>query len=357
MILRDSSSFCLAFFLVALDQTILSTALPTIASHFDAVSDLSWIASGYFLPQAAFMLFFGRVLAFCPPKTVFMTSITIFEIGSLLCAVSPNVNVLILGRAVAGFGGTGLWASIMSITAMVRFPVFISHTRKSKGLFYVQVTSLKQRPMLMALFGGVFAISSIIGPLVGGAFSDHVSWRWCFYINLPIGGVALLVVAFTLPSLLPADQLDVSPEARQMTMSKKWKELDWIGCGLSLLMITMLLIALQWGGDTKSWSSPIVIAFLVAAAVSFVGFLLWEWKLKERALLPFEILLRRNVCGASACAFFVFVSFVVFNVSLFPKLLATLLTCLQKACSIIFPSFIKYGVIQRHALVSISSDS
>ncbi|KAL5513629.1 hypothetical protein ACEPAH_4028 [Sanghuangporus vaninii] len=139
------------FFLVALDQTILSTALPTIASRFDAVKDLSWIASAYFLPQAAFMLFFGKVLAFEPPKTVFLVSIGIFEVGSLLCAVAPSVNVLIFGRAIAGLGATGLWVSIMSMIA--------------------RITTLKQRPILMGLFGAVFAISSIVGPLIGGAFS------------------------------------------------------------------------------------------------------------------------------------------------------------------------------------------
>ncbi|KAJ3513191.1 hypothetical protein NLJ89_g3086 [Agrocybe chaxingu] len=108
-----------AFFLVALDQTIISTALPTIASHFQAVSDLTWIASAYFLPQAALMLFYGKLLSLVAAKSVFLFSIGIFEVGSLLCAVAPSVSVLIFGRAVSGVGSAGLWVSIMSIVAQV----------------------------------------------------------------------------------------------------------------------------------------------------------------------------------------------------------------------------------------------
>jgi MFS family permease len=124
----------LGFALTALDQTILSTALPTIASHFDAVSDLSWIPSAYFLPQVApfkytslnaelyqagLMLFFGRILGIAPAKTVFLTVIVIFELGSLLCAIAPSVNVLIFGRVIAGVGASGLMVSVMYIIAKV----------------------------------------------------------------------------------------------------------------------------------------------------------------------------------------------------------------------------------------------
>ncbi|KAL5531054.1 hypothetical protein ACEPAG_3930 [Sanghuangporus baumii] len=273
------AAFCLAFFLVALDQTILSTALPTIASKFDAVKDLSWIASAvahwpllshaYFLPQAAFMLFFGKVLAFEPPKTVFLVSIGIFEVGSLLCAVAPSVNILIFGRAVAGLGATGLWVSIMSMIA--------------------RITTLKQRPILMGLFGAVFAISSIVGPLMGGAFSDHVTWRWCFYINLPVGCVAFIVILIWLPYLSPIEQ--------NQSVMQSWLTIDWLGTFLNFCMVTFLLIALQWGGNEKPWNDPVVIAFLALFAFFLFCFIVWEW----------------NVLGASLASFFIFVCFVIFN--------------------------------------------
>ncbi|KAG6901482.1 hypothetical protein C0995_011344 [Termitomyces sp. Mi166 len=133
-------AFLISFALVALDQTILATALPKIASHFNAVSELSWIASG--------------VLSIAPAKPILLFSIAVFEIGSLLCAVAPSVSVLILGRAVAGFGASGLWVSIMSTIG--------------------RVTTMAQRPILMGLFGALFAVASIVGPLIGGAFAGEL---------------------------------------------------------------------------------------------------------------------------------------------------------------------------------------
>ncbi|KAG7090377.1 hypothetical protein E1B28_009496 [Marasmius oreades] len=150
-------AFSLAFFLIALDQTILSTALPSIASDFDAVSELSWIASGYFLPQAAFMLFFGKVLAFTSPNVVLLVSIAIFELGSLLSALSPTIFALIFGRVISGIGASALFIAVMSLIA--------------------RITTLKQRPLMMSIIGAVFAASSLGGPVIGGAFSDNITWR------------------------------------------------------------------------------------------------------------------------------------------------------------------------------------
>lgn len=277
------SAFLISFALIALDQTILATALPKIASHFDAVSQLSWIASGYFLPQAAFMLFFGRVLSIAPAKLVFLLSIGIFEIGSLLCAVAPSVPVLIFGRAVAGFGASGLWVSIMSIIA--------------------RVTTIAQRPLFMGLFGALFAVASIVGPLIGGAFADHVSWRWCFYINLPLGPVSMLAVIVFLPAQPPL--------VHESSHIQRWLRLDWIGTLLSLGLVVMLLLALQWGGNTKSWSDPAVIVCLVLFAVLLVAFLLWEHKRGSTAILPLRMLLRKNMLGAFIESAFVQLAFVV----------------------------------------------
>ncbi|KAF8162126.1 major facilitator superfamily domain-containing protein, partial [Pholiota molesta] len=124
-----------------------------IASHFDAVKDISWIAGAYFLPQASFMFFFGRVLTIAPAKTVLLVTVGIFELGSLLCAVAPSVNFLIFGRAIAGLGGAGMWVSIMSINA--------------------RITTMQQRPALFGLFGAIFAVSSVIGPLVISQHSQN----------------------------------------------------------------------------------------------------------------------------------------------------------------------------------------
>ncbi|KAF8526940.1 ABC transporter [Hysterangium stoloniferum] len=277
------SSFMLAFSLVSLDQTIISTALPTIASHFNAVSDLSWIASAYFLPQAGLMLFFGRVLVIAPAKPVFLVSVAIFEIGSLFCAVAPSVNFLIFGRAVAGLGGAGIWVAIMAITA--------------------RTTTLTQRPLLMGLIGAVFATCSIFGPLLGGVFADRVSWRWCFYINLPIGGAALLSSFITLPRLpiVSKDQSHI----------KAWMRLDWVGSFLSLAATTLLLIPLQWGGGVRPWNDPLVIALIVVSLVLFGGFVVWEHFQRDNAILPLRMLGRRNILGAFLEGFMLQMAFIL----------------------------------------------
>ncbi|KAF9445157.1 ABC transporter [Macrolepiota fuliginosa MF-IS2] len=277
------SAFLISFGLIALDQTIIATALPKIASHFNAVSQLSWIASAYFLPQAAFMPFFGRVLSIAPAKPVFLLSIGVFEVGSLLCATAPSVSVLIFGRAVAGFGASGVWVSIMSVIA--------------------RVTTMTQRPVLMGLLGALFAVTSIIGPLMGGAFADHVSWRWCFYINLPLGPISMLAVTIFLPA-----QPSLMHEGSHF---RRWLNLDWFGTFLSLAMVTTLLLALQWGGNTKPWSDPGVIVCLVLFALLLVVFLLWEYKRGSTAILPLRMLLRTNVLGAFIEASFIQLSFVV----------------------------------------------
>ncbi|KAJ7147294.1 transporter [Mycena filopes] len=276
----------LAFSLVALDQTIISTALPTIASKFHAVSDLSWIASAYFLPQATFMLFFGALLRILPPKVVFLVSISIFQLGSLFCAVAPSVDFLIFGRAFAGFGGAGLWVSVMTVVA--------------------RVTSLEQRPIFMGLVGGFYAVSSVVGPLVGGAFSDHVSWRWCFYINLPIGGVAVAAIAFALPNLPP-------PVSSTTSFLGQIKDLDWIGTILSLGMVVSLLLPLQWGGNEKPWNAPEVIALLVLFAVLLIAFLAFEVRRGPNAIFPLQVLFRRNMIGAFLATFFVQLGFLLCN--------------------------------------------
>ena len=142
--------------MIALDQTILSTALPHIASDFGAFSLQGWVATAFVLAQTVFLLFYGQVLRIVPAKWTLVTSIAIFEIGSLVCGLSQNVNQLIAGRAVSGMGAAGIFVSMIQVIS--------------------QVTRLEDRPRLFGAFGAVFGLSSVIGPLIGGAFTDHVTW-------------------------------------------------------------------------------------------------------------------------------------------------------------------------------------
>ncbi|KAF7330988.1 ABC transporter [Mycena venus] len=284
-------AFMLGYSLVALDQTIISTALPTIASKFQAVSDLSWIASAYFLPQATFMLFFGALLRVLPPKGVLLVSISIFELGSVFCAVAPSVDFLIFGRAVAGLGGAGLWVTVITVMA--------------------RMTTLEQRPIFMGLVGSFYAVSSVVGPLVGGAFTDHVSWRQVVRfkvvvimrltpmfpdvdvadINLPIGALAIVAILFLLPNFPP-------PMVITTGFWQRIKNLDWIGTILSLAMVVSLLLPLQWGGNEKPWNAPEVIALLVLFIVLLVAFIVFEIKYGSNAVFPSKVLFRRNMIGA-----------------------------------------------------------
>ncbi|KAI5476421.1 MFS transporter, partial [Pseudohyphozyma bogoriensis] len=285
----------LSVFLIALDQTILSPALPVIASKFEALTQIAWISSAYFLTQTAFLLLYGQILTCFDRKWTFLLSISLFEIGSLICGVAPNVDVLIFGRAFAGCGAAGIFVSCLSIIA--------------------DVTRLEDRPKLLGLFGGVFAVSSVIGPLLGGAFTDKVSWRWCFYINLPFGAVTVLAVFFILPSSPPPP---IAEEILEYT-DGKWRRwtfgkfmpargtfiyrlgiLDWWGATLMLATITLLLLPLQWGGNEY----PEVIGLFCGFAAMVIIFAIYEWKFAGvTSILPLRFFKNRTQVGACLEAF------------------------------------------------------
>ncbi|KAG8895925.1 hypothetical protein FRB99_000275 [Tulasnella sp. 403] len=265
---------------LALIFTIVATAIPRIASQFNALQQVTWIASAYFLTQAGLMLTYGQVLRVATTKWVYLFAITIFEIGSVICGAAPNINVLIFGRAFAGVGAAGIFVSCLAIIATI--------------------TRLEQRPILFGLFGGVFALSSVVGPLMGGAFTDHVSWRWCFYINLPFGAITIAsIVLFIKPehSVVPLD--DPEPTWKRLL------RLDWVGSVLCLAMVTSLLLPLQWGGVTKPWTDKSVIACFCVFGVLLPAFIGWEWYLGDKAIMPLHLFKRRTQIGCCIEAFFV----------------------------------------------------
>jgi len=277
----------LSILLVALDQTIVATALPKIASHFDALAQVSWIVSAYFLTQAGLLLLYGQLLIVAPTKWIYIAAVVIFEIGSLFCAVAPSAEFLIFGRAVAGTGAAGIFISILSIIA--------------------QVTRLEDRPLLFGLFGAVFAISSVVGPLVGGAFTDHVSWRWCFYINLPFGVISVGAIMLLFDARPPVRTDLFQYESKW----RKWAALDWIGAALCLGFVTCLLLPLQWGGNTKPWTDRVVIALFCVFGVLFVAFILWERRKGQTGILPLSLFRRRTQIGTCISSFMIFMAMLI----------------------------------------------
>ncbi|KAJ7041891.1 major facilitator superfamily domain-containing protein [Mycena alexandri] len=262
----------LSLFLVMLDQTILATALPQIASDFDAFTLQGWVATSY-MAQSVFLLFYGQVLRIFPAKWVLVCAIATFEIGSLLCGVSQNIGQLIAGRVVAGVGAAGIMVSMMQVIT--------------------QATRLEDRPKFYGAFGALFAISSVVGPPIGGAFSDNVTWRWCFWINLPLGGVSICGVSLLLKAAPPLGSDPTRRSARDRFHQAL--RLDFVGAALAAGALISLILALQWGGNTKSWGNKGVIISFVFSAILTLVFIGWSRYLGDRAMMPTTIFKSRSI--------------------------------------------------------------
>ncbi|KAJ5666648.1 hypothetical protein N7462_011057 [Penicillium macrosclerotiorum] len=255
-----------AMFLVALDRTIIATAVPRISDQFHAINDISWYASAYLLTSCTTQLFWGRIYTFYSTKILFVVAVVVFEVGSILCGAAPSSEVFIIGRAIAGVGSAGIF--------------------NGSTIIISQVVPLHKRPLFVGLIGSTFGVSSIIGPLLGGAFTDNATWRWCFYINLPIGGLTLVIVAFF---------LQAPRRSTTASLKRQLIRLDPIGTVLVFSSIILFLLALQWGGTTYAWDSGRIISLLILAGVMFLAFAAVQIWRKEDATIPPRIIKNRSI--------------------------------------------------------------
>jgi len=252
----------LALLLAALDQTIVSTALPTIVGELGGLTHLSWVVTAYLLTSTVVGPLYGKLGDLHGRKIVLQAAIVVFLIGSALCGLAQNMLELILFRALQGVGGGGLIVVIIATIGDLIPP--------------------RERGRYQGLFGAAFGFATIIGPLLGGFFVDHLSWRWIFYINLPFGIITLLVLAAALPS----------PSAR------RGHTIDYAGASLLTGALTGIILFTSLGGTSFAWDSPAILVLIVASVVCSIAFVAAELLARE-PILPMSLFANRNFTVAS----------------------------------------------------------
>ncbi|HEY1513394.1 MAG TPA: MFS transporter, partial [Gaiellaceae bacterium] len=236
--------------LAALDQTIVATALPRIVGDLGGITQYSWVFTAYMLTSTVTVPLYGKLGDVYGRKQLFLFSIVVFLIGSALCGAAQSMTQLVVFRAIQGVGAGGLFPLSLAVIGNIVPP--------------------RDRGRWQGLIGAVFAASSIIGPAVGGFIVDNTTWRWVFFVNLPVGGLALLVISLTMPRRAPLTD----------------HAIDWLGAGILAAGTGSLLLGLVWGGRQYPWGSGHVVLALAAAVVLLVVFGFVERHAPE-PILPF----------------------------------------------------------------------
>ncbi|KAK5651526.1 hypothetical protein OQA88_11980 [Cercophora sp. LCS_1] len=269
-----------ALFLAALDITIVTVAIPTISQELGSTAGYTWIGSAYMLASASMAPLWGKISDIWGRKPIMLMAVGIFWVGSLLCALSRNMGMLIAVRAIQGVGGGGI---------IVLVNICIS------DLF-----SMRKRGVYFGVMGIVWAFAGGIGPVLGGVFTSKVTWRWCFYVNLPISGLGLVVLSYVLKLHNP-----------RTPMKQGLAAVDWLGSLTIIGATLMLMLGLEFGGVMHPWGSPIVVCLIVFGTVTALIFVALEWRVAEFPIIPMRLFgARSNVASLAVSALqgFVFIS-------------------------------------------------
>src|SRR5260370_10611211 len=224
-------SLMLTMFLAALDQTIVATALPTIGRQFQDVSNLSWVITAYLLASTAVAPVFGTLADIYGRRAMIVTALSLFVAGSILCALAPNMPVLILARGLQGLGGGGIMPIVQTVIS--------------------DVVSARERGQYQGYFSGVGMAAGIGGPVLGGLFAEHLHWSMIFWINVPLGIASLAMLL---------------PKMAKIPVFHRRRRIDWLGGVLLMASAVVFMLVLTWGGNRYLWLSPTIMAMVGASA-------------------------------------------------------------------------------------------
>ncbi|HEX7564279.1 MAG TPA: MDR family MFS transporter, partial [Bradyrhizobium sp.] len=247
-------SLMLTMFLAALDQTIVATALPTIGRQFQDVSNLSWVITAYLLASTAVAPVFGTLSDIYGRRAMIIAALSLFIAGSVLCALAPNMTVLILARGLQGLGGGGIMPIVQTVISDVVTP--------------------RERGQYQAYFSGVWVAAGIAGPILGGVFAEHLHWSMIFWINVPLGLASLALLL---------------PKMGKIPVFHRKRKVDWIGGVLLMASAVVFMLVLTWGGNRYLWLSPAIMA-MVGASVALAFAFVWHARNAEEPFLPLPLM-------------------------------------------------------------------
>lgn len=289
---------CISVLMISLDRGSITTAIPSILADFKSFQQMGWYGSAYLLTASAFQPMYGRIYSSFNIKWSFLGAIVIFEIGALVCALAPNSETFILGRAVQGLGSAGISTGSLAIVA--------------------DTFSFERKPVLLAFLDAISWVGTVTGPVLGAVLSQLLSWKWCYYFNLMLAGISfacVLLFSKSHRSRTPRPNLirqasDFSSTGK--TFARRALALDWVGSLIFMAACTFLFLTLQLSQQREfDWSSPLWIVFISLSATTMVLCVLWMQLRGDNALVPFHILRQRTVAASCAAAFFLYGAFAV----------------------------------------------